>query len=44
MKITAMNAPGWYVDDYYIDDDGELVKACPECPFFEKGGEDHDTD
>ena len=22
-----------YGDDYYIDDDGELVCACMECPF-----------
>lgn len=22
-----------YGDDYYIDDDGELVCACADCPF-----------
>lgn len=22
-----------YGDDYYVDDDGELVCRCPECPF-----------
>ena len=22
-----------YGDDYVIDDDGELVRYCPECPF-----------
>ena len=22
-----------YGDDYYIDDDGDLVCYCPECPF-----------
>lgn len=22
-----------YGDDYYIDDDGELVSACDDCPF-----------
>ena len=22
-----------YGDDYYIDDDGELVCACSDCPF-----------
>ena len=24
-----------YGDDYYINDDGELVCNCPECPYFE---------
>lgn len=23
-------------DDYYIDDDGEMVKACGECPWREE--------
>lgn len=23
---------GGYGDDYYVDDDGELVCRCPECP------------
>ena len=23
-----------YGDDYYIDDDGELVCACDECSFY----------
>jgi len=22
-----------YGDDYYVDDDGELICRCPECPF-----------
>lgn len=22
-----------YGDDYYFDDDGELVSACDDCPF-----------
>lgn len=22
-----------YGDDYYLDDDGELVSSCPGCPF-----------
>ena len=22
-----------YGDDYYLDDNGELVSACSECPF-----------
>lgn len=25
-----------YGDDYYFDEDGELVSACSECPFREK--------
>ena len=24
---------GDHGDDYYIDDNGELVGRCPECPF-----------
>lgn len=24
---------GGYGDDYYINDEGEFVSACPECPF-----------
>ena len=28
-----------YGDDYYIDDDGELVWQCPDCPYFEQEGE-----
>jgi hypothetical protein len=24
---------GGYGDDYYIDDQGELVSACDDCPF-----------
>ena len=24
---------GAYGDDYYVDDTGELVSACDECPF-----------
>ena len=23
-----------YGDDYYLDDDGELVCRCPECPWW----------
>lgn len=29
-----------YGDDYYIDDDGELVCACWDCPFNERNTED----
>ena len=29
-----------YGDDYYIDDDGELVCACEDCPFNEVNTED----
>lgn len=32
-----------YGDDYYINDDGELIWRCPECSYFE-GGEEHETD
>ena len=28
-----------YGDDYYFDDDGELVSACDDCPF---NGDDED--
>ena len=24
---------GGYGDDYYINDDGELVSACDDCPY-----------
>ena len=24
---------GGYGDDYYMDDDGEWVKACDDCPY-----------
>ena len=27
-------------NDYYIDDDGELVCACADCPFNEPNTED----
>lgn len=27
-----------YGDDYYIDDDGELVCRCSECTFNTEGG------
>lgn len=29
-----------YGDDYYVDDDGELVCACDGCFFNESGDED----
>lgn len=29
----------FYGDDYDIDDDGELVWRCPDCPYFEQEGE-----
>lgn len=25
---------GWYGDDYYIDEDGELVYRCPELSVY----------
>ena len=33
-----------YGDDYYIDDDGELVLRCPECPYGESEEEDDWTE
>lgn len=30
---------GGYGDDYHIDEDGELVSNCPDCPFNKKEGE-----
>lgn len=30
-----------YGDDYYIDDEGNLVRACDDCPF---NGEDDEED
>lgn len=30
---------GAYGDDYYIDDDGELIWRCPECPYWEEDDE-----
>ena len=29
-----------YGDDYYIDDDGELVKFCDKCPFNDLNDEE----
>lgn len=29
-----------YGDDYYLDDDGELVNACSDCPFNAFNGGD----
>ena len=29
-----------YGDDYYIGDNGELVRRCPECPYSEMEGEE----
>lgn len=29
-----------YGDDYYVDDDGELVWRCPECTFNEDNWDD----
>ena len=29
-----------YGDDYFINDDGELEKYCPRCPFNVKENED----
>lgn len=26
-----------YGDDYYIDDDGELINSCSDCPFNDGG-------
>ena len=26
-----------YGDDYYFDDDGNLVISCDDCPFYERG-------
>ena len=34
-------------DDYYIDEDGELVSACADCPlngYYEYEGDDDETD
>lgn len=28
-----------YGDDYYVDDDGELVRACDDCCFNEYRGD-----
>ena len=30
---------GGYGDDYYVDDNGELVWNCPDCPFNKKEDE-----
>lgn len=30
---------GGYGDDYYVDENGELVPACPECPYYEEAEE-----
>lgn len=32
-----------YGDDYYTDENGDLVPACYDCPFYD-GGEEHVTD
>ena len=29
-----------YGDDYYLNDDGELVRACDDCPFNKEFVED----
>lgn len=29
-----------YGDDYYLDENGEMVSACFDCPFYEKDEED----
>ena len=29
-----------YGDDYYLDENGDLVNACAECPFNGEEGED----
>lgn len=29
-----------YGDDYYFDDDGDLVIYCSECPFYDRGEDD----
>ena len=31
---------GAYGDDYYVDDDGNLVSACDYCPFNSAESED----
>lgn len=31
-----------YGDDYYINDDGELVSACYDCPYFLNDTDDDD--
>ena len=31
---------GGYGDDYYVNDDGELVCRCLECPYFEEEDDD----
>lgn len=28
-----------YGDDYYIDEDGDLISACSDCPFNGDGGD-----
>lgn len=33
-----------YGDDYVIDDDGELVRYCPECPFNPDREEEGEAD
>ena len=31
-----------YGDDYYYNDNGELVKACDDCPFNEEENDETD--
>lgn len=30
---------GGYGDDYYINDEGEMVRRCPQCPFYKRDDE-----
>ena len=32
-----------YGDDYYFNEDGELVSACETCPIWMKEGEEDDN-
>ena len=35
---------GGYGDDYFVNEDGELESACPNCPFNNFGRLDEDWD
>lgn len=39
MALDCYECTG-YGDDYYTDEDGNLVSACKDCPLNKDGGDD----